>query len=206
LVNRPARPTFALMTRRWATVPSRGALAMSRNLAARGRRRRSGVVRGITGPLRPASSGNHIRLRSATSSPPWASIIGARATGTQVSDYMVAGPAIVGTASLGRMKRFIEGRAPIGLSPFPSTGNLLSLAGKIHMLRFALAAVALSGALVTALPAFADPLAATASDHVQTVAAPERPISPAPALSSSSNAATPANAGVSVAPPGFGWG
>jgi hypothetical protein len=75
------------------------------------------------------------------------------------------------------------------------------------MLRFALPAVALVGVLAMAQPVFADPLAATVSDHAQAAAAIEQPASPAPAWSSSSDApATSARFGKNVAPAGFGWG
>jgi hypothetical protein len=76
------------------------------------------------------------------------------------------------------------------------------------MLRFALPAVALVGVLAMAQPVFADPLAATASDHAEAAAAAiEQPASPAPAWSSSSDApATSARLGKNIAPAGFGWG
>ena len=76
------------------------------------------------------------------------------------------------------------------------------------MLRFALSAVALVGVLAVAQPVFADPLAATASDHAQAAAAAiEQPTSPIPVWSSSSDApATSAGPGKNVAPAGFGWG
>jgi hypothetical protein len=77
------------------------------------------------------------------------------------------------------------------------------------MLRSVLSAVALAGVLATAQPAFADPLAATASGHAQAAAAATEPSLPAPALSSwSSDASAPASGGVgkNIAPAGFGWG
>jgi hypothetical protein len=75
------------------------------------------------------------------------------------------------------------------------------------MLRFALSAVALAGVLAVAQPVFADPLAATASDHAKAAAAAmEQPASPVPAWSSSSDApATSAGLGKNTAPAGFGW-
>jgi hypothetical protein len=70
------------------------------------------------------------------------------------------------------------------------------------MLRFVLSAVVLAGVLAMAQPVFADPLAATASDHAQAAAtAIEQPASPAPAWSSDMP-----NAGKNIAPAGFGWG
>jgi len=76
------------------------------------------------------------------------------------------------------------------------------------MLRLALSAVALACVLAMAQPVFADPLAATASDHAQAAAAAiEQPASQAPAWSSSSDAsATSARLGKNIAPAGFGWG
>ena len=72
------------------------------------------------------------------------------------------------------------------------------------MLRFALPAVALVGVLAMAQPVFADPLAATVSDHAQAAAAAiEQPASPAPAWSSDMPAT---NAGKNITPAGFGWG
>jgi hypothetical protein len=77
------------------------------------------------------------------------------------------------------------------------------------MFRFALSAVALAGVLVTAQPSFADPLAATASDHAQ-AAAPvtEQLAPPVPAAAASSDAPAPANAGrgKDIIFVGFGWG
>jgi hypothetical protein len=78
------------------------------------------------------------------------------------------------------------------------------------MLRLALSTVALAGVLAMAQPVFADPLAATASDHAQPVAAAmeQQPTSPTPAWSSSwdAPAATSARPGKNIAPAGFGWG
>ena len=67
------------------------------------------------------------------------------------------------------------------------------------MFRSILSAVALAGLIAVAHPAFADPLAATASDHAQpAAAATQQPASPAPA--------TPLRSLDSPAPAGFGWG
>jgi hypothetical protein len=67
------------------------------------------------------------------------------------------------------------------------------------MLRSILSAVAIAGLIAIAHPAFADPLAATASDHAQPAAAAmEQPASPA--------AATSARSLDAPAPAGFGWG
>jgi hypothetical protein len=78
------------------------------------------------------------------------------------------------------------------------------------MLRFVLSVVALAGVLVTAQPAFADPLAATASDHAQTaVPAVEQPAPQASAQKASSpDAPAPANSGrgTDINFIGFGWG
>jgi hypothetical protein len=76
------------------------------------------------------------------------------------------------------------------------------------MFRFALSAVALAGVLVTAQPSFADPLAATASDHAQAAAPTEQLAPPVPAAAASSDAPAPANAGRSkdIIFVGFGWG
>jgi hypothetical protein len=81
------------------------------------------------------------------------------------------------------------------------------------MLRFALSAIALVGVLAMAQPVFADPLAATGSDHAQAAAATiEQLASPAPAWSSTSDRpATSAGPGKNIAPAGFapagfGWG
>jgi hypothetical protein len=67
------------------------------------------------------------------------------------------------------------------------------------MLRLALFAIALVGVVALTQPSFADPDAATTSDHAQTaeVAAAQHAASPAPAWSSPSDA---------TAPVGFGWG
>lgn len=67
------------------------------------------------------------------------------------------------------------------------------------MLRSALSAVLLAGVLAAAQPAVADPLAATASDHVQAAAATMEQPAPLP---------TPAASAVErgMAPAGFGWG
>ena len=74
------------------------------------------------------------------------------------------------------------------------------------MLRSLLAAVALAGLLALGQQAFADPLAGTASDHVQpAAAATEQPALLAP-LSSSSDVTAPVNAEHGKAPVGFGWG
>jgi hypothetical protein len=73
------------------------------------------------------------------------------------------------------------------------------------MLRFILSAIALVGALETASPAFADPLAAMAADPAQAAAtAAAQPALPAPA--SSSTAAASTEHGKDTAPTGFGWG
>jgi hypothetical protein len=80
---------------------------------------------------------------------------------------------------------------------------------RIHMLRIALSAVALIGALATAQVAFADPPAATAPHHgLAATAATQQSGPPEPASSSSSSAPTPANAGLGKdsIPVGFGWG
>jgi hypothetical protein len=77
------------------------------------------------------------------------------------------------------------------------------------MFRFALSAVALAGVLVAAQPSFADPLAATASDHVQAAApATEQLVPPVPARTPPSDARAPANAGrgKDIIFVGFGWG
>ena len=75
------------------------------------------------------------------------------------------------------------------------------------MLRSIISAVALAGVLATALPAFADPLAATASDHAQAAApATEQP---ATARSSPSDEQAPATnwpPRKDIVPVGFGWG
>jgi hypothetical protein len=91
---------------------------------------------------------------------------------------------------------------------FASIVSLISPLGRIHMLRFALSAVALAVVLATAQPVFAEPLAATVSDHAQAAAAAmEQPTSPARTWSSSSDAAgTSAEPGKNAAPTGFGWG
>ena len=67
------------------------------------------------------------------------------------------------------------------------------------MLRSALSAVLLAGVLAMVQPAFADPLTATASDHVQAAAATMEQPAPLPA---------PATSAVErgMAPAGFGWG
>jgi hypothetical protein len=77
-----------------------------------------------------------------------------------------------------------------------------------QMIRFVLSAVVLAGVLAMTNPVFADPLAATASDHAKAAAAAmEQPASPAPAWSSSSDApATSAGLGKNTAPAGLGWG
>jgi hypothetical protein len=77
------------------------------------------------------------------------------------------------------------------------------------MLRFVLSAVALAGVLVAAQPSFADPLAATASDHAQAAAPATEQLTPqVPARASSSDAPAPANAerGKDIICVGFGWG
>jgi len=79
------------------------------------------------------------------------------------------------------------------------------------MLRFVMSAMALAGVLATALPATADPLAATASDHAKAAApADQQSAAPVASRSSSLDAAEPApsNArfGKDIIPIGFGWG
>jgi hypothetical protein len=77
------------------------------------------------------------------------------------------------------------------------------------MLRIALSAVALIGALATAQAAFADPPAATAPHHGQAAAAStEQPAPPEAASSSSLGGPVPAQAGLGKdnIPVGFGWG
>ncbi len=67
------------------------------------------------------------------------------------------------------------------------------------MLRSILSAVALAGLIAVAHPAFAGPIATTASDHAQpAVAATQQPVLPPPASSPQSLDAP--------APAGFGWG
>jgi hypothetical protein len=115
-----------------------------------------------------------------------------------------------GTGSMDRGTRtyeaFRRGGALARLSLFSSVASLISPHGRIQMLRFALSAVALVGVLVMTQPVFADPLAATASDHAQAAAAAiEQPASPAPAWSSS-DAPASARLGRNIAPAGFGWG
>jgi hypothetical protein len=78
---------------------------------------------------------------------------------------------------------------------FPSICQLASSNGKNQMLRVVLSTVAVVGVLAAAHPVFADPLAATVSDHAQAAAAEST--SPAPAKVSSPEA---------PAPTGFGWG
>jgi hypothetical protein len=73
------------------------------------------------------------------------------------------------------------------------------------MLRSILSAVALAGVLALAQPAFAAPLAATASDHAQAAPAAEQPSPPATAQSSS-DAAPVAVGHAKDIPVGFGWG
>ena len=73
------------------------------------------------------------------------------------------------------------------------------------MLRSLFSAVALAGLLI-GQPAFADPLATTASDHAQPAAvATEQPALLAP-LWSSSDVTASVSAEHSKAPVGFGWG
>jgi hypothetical protein len=76
------------------------------------------------------------------------------------------------------------------------------------MLRSVLSAIAVAGILATAHPAFADPLAATPSDHTQAAAAMELPAPPAPVSPRSSDATAPASPGLEtdVVPIGLGWG
>jgi hypothetical protein len=64
------------------------------------------------------------------------------------------------------------------------------------MLRSILSAVALAGVIAAAHPAFADAVAATASEHAQPAAATQQPAVPVPASSLRSL----------EAPAGFGWG
>jgi hypothetical protein len=77
------------------------------------------------------------------------------------------------------------------------------------MRHFILPIIAVAAVLATVQPGFADPVAATVSDHVQAAAlATERPARPAPPSSVSSDATAPAAAGHSedIVPVGFGWG
>jgi hypothetical protein len=74
-----------------------------------------------------------------------------------------------------------------------------------QMLRSVLSAIALAGVLAIAQPAFADPLAATASDHAQAAPAAETP-SPRATAQSSSDATPVAVGHVKDVPVGFGWG
>jgi hypothetical protein len=67
------------------------------------------------------------------------------------------------------------------------------------MFRSALSAVLLAGVLAAAQTAMADPLPATASDHVQAAAAATEQPTPRP-----SPAASAVERG--MAPAGFGWG
>jgi hypothetical protein len=70
------------------------------------------------------------------------------------------------------------------------------------MLRFVLSAVALAGVLAITHPIFADPLAAAASDHPQTI---QQSVTPAPASSSDATGSTSIERGKDI-PVGFGWG
>jgi hypothetical protein len=75
------------------------------------------------------------------------------------------------------------------------------------MLRFVLSAMVLAGILATMLPAFADPLPATAADHVRVAAAATAPIAPpAPARLSPSAAPEPDGLVTEIIPVGPGWG
>jgi hypothetical protein len=77
------------------------------------------------------------------------------------------------------------------------------------MFRIALSAVALAGVLATAQPIFADPLAATASDHTQAAASATKQLAPpVPAAAAASDALAPANTGrgKDIIFVGFGWG
>jgi hypothetical protein len=76
------------------------------------------------------------------------------------------------------------------------------------MLRFTVSAIALASVLATALPACADPLAATASEHHKAAAtSTDQAAHPVPAWSPSSDAAAPARDGRDKdIPVGFGWG
>jgi hypothetical protein len=76
------------------------------------------------------------------------------------------------------------------------------------MIRSVLSVFALAAVVATARPVFADPLAATVSDHTQVAAAAEQSALPAPAWSSSSDEAAPTNTGLGkdAIPVGFGWG
>jgi hypothetical protein len=77
------------------------------------------------------------------------------------------------------------------------------------MLRLVLSAVALAGVLATTHPAFADPVAATASEQAQPAApAPVQPAPPAPVRASSADAPSQENAGFgkNIIFVGFGWG
>jgi hypothetical protein len=77
------------------------------------------------------------------------------------------------------------------------------------MLRSIVSALALAGILATAQPAFADALAAAASERTQ-AAAPvnEQQARPVPVKASSPDATGPTNTGLGkdVIPVGFGWG
>ena len=84
------------------------------------------------------------------------------------SDIIAIGRRVGHTRAHGAFRR---GGALARLSLFSSFASLISPHGRIQMLRFALSAVALVGVLAMAQPVFADPLAATGSDHAQAAAA-----------------------------------
>jgi hypothetical protein len=74
------------------------------------------------------------------------------------------------------------------------------------MLRSIISAVALATVLATVHPAFADPLAAKASDQTQpAAAATQQQTPPAAALSRPSGVTAPATS-KDFSPVGFGWG
>lgn len=75
------------------------------------------------------------------------------------------------------------------------------------MLRFVLSAMALAGILTIMLPAFADPLPATAADRAQLAAAAAAPVAPS-ALARLSPSAAPEPDGhdTEIIPVGPGWG
>ena len=70
------------------------------------------------------------------------------------------------------------------------------------MLRFVPLVVALASVLATTHPTFADPLAATASDHPQAM---QQSVTSSPALSSDATEPTSIERGKDI-PVGFGWG
>jgi hypothetical protein len=75
------------------------------------------------------------------------------------------------------------------------------------MLRFVLSAMALARILATMLPAFADPLPATAADYARVAAAATAPPAPpTPARLSPSAAPEPDGRDTEIIPVGPGWG